>query len=264
MKRDSIYYQIFKRFPALLFALVDDPPAQANHYRFESIEVKETAFRIDGVFLPPTETRPRIIFFAEVQFQKDELLYHRFFAEALIYLYRNTSQYEDWRGVLIFRSRSLEPADQTTHRAMLNHCQITRIYLDELGDLEEQPVGISLMQLAIANEATLTHQARNLIDRVEREAISPAEKQAIIEVVTTIAVYKFSRLSREEVEAMLGLRLEDTRVYREAKEEGREEGRMEILATTIPLLLQTGLTIEQIAQQLRVEVEMVRQLSQQL
>ncbi len=147
---------------------------------------------------------------------------------------------------------------------MLNHCQITRIYLDELGDLEEQPVGISLMQLAIANEATLTHQARNLIDRVEREAISPAEKQAIIEVVTTIAVYKFSRLSREEVEAMLGLRLEDTRVYREAKEEGREEGRMEILATTIPLLLQTGLTIEQIAQQLRVEVEMVRQLSQQL
>lgn len=74
MKRDSIYYQIFKRFPALLFALLDDPPAQANDYRFESIEVKETAFRIDGVFLPPPETRPRIIFFAEVQCQKDELL----------------------------------------------------------------------------------------------------------------------------------------------------------------------------------------------
>lgn len=76
------------------------------------------------------------------------------------------------------------------------------------------------MQLAIANETTLPDQARNLIDRVQREVISPSEKQAIIEVITTIAVYKFSKLSREEVEAMLGLSLEDTRVYQEAKEEG--------------------------------------------
>jgi predicted transposase/invertase (TIGR01784 family) len=92
------------------------------------------------------------------------------------------------------------------------------------------------------------------------------EKQAIIDVVTTIVVYKFSKLSREEVEAMLELRLEETRGYQEAKaegreqgrEEGREEGRMEILATTVPLLLQTGLTIEQIAQQLHVEIELVQ------
>jgi predicted transposase YdaD len=116
------------------------------------------------------------------------------------------------------------------------------------------------MQLAIASETTLTNQARSIIDRVQRELISPSEKQAIIEVVTTIAVYKFSRLSREEVEAMLGLRLEDTRIYQEAK----EEGRMEILATTIPLLLEAGLTIEQIAQQLKVEVELVQQMSKPL
>ncbi|WP_292833099.1 DUF2887 domain-containing protein [Nostoc sp. JL33] len=43
MKRDSIYYQIFKRFPGLLFELVDHPPLQAQNYRFESLEVKETA-----------------------------------------------------------------------------------------------------------------------------------------------------------------------------------------------------------------------------
>jgi predicted transposase YdaD len=40
VRRDSIYYQIFKRFPLLLFQLVDAPPAQARHYRFESVEVK--------------------------------------------------------------------------------------------------------------------------------------------------------------------------------------------------------------------------------
>jgi Protein of unknown function (DUF2887) len=43
VKTDTIYYQLFKRFPSLIFALVDYPPQQAKGYRFESIEVKETA-----------------------------------------------------------------------------------------------------------------------------------------------------------------------------------------------------------------------------
>ena len=46
VKRDSIYYQIFKQFPGLIFELVDYRPEQAHNYRFESVEVKETAFRI--------------------------------------------------------------------------------------------------------------------------------------------------------------------------------------------------------------------------
>jgi predicted transposase YdaD len=37
-------------------------------------------------------------------------------------------------------------------------------------------------------------------------------------------VYKFEQLSRKEVEEMLGITLQETRVYREIKEEGREEG----------------------------------------
>ena len=44
-----------------------------------------------------------------------------------------------------------------------------------------------------------------------------------MEMLTTIMVYKFTNLSRQEVEAMLGITLEQTRVYQEAKEEGREE-----------------------------------------
>ena len=57
---------------------------------------------------------------------------------------------------------------------------------------------------------------------------------------------------------MLGLSIEQTRVYQEAKEEGRQEEREELLAATVPLLLQTGMTIEQIAEQIRVDVEVVR------
>jgi len=258
VKRDSIYYQIFKRFPGLLFELVDHPPTQAQNYRFESVEVKETAFRIDGVFLPPVGTTPRVIFFAEVQFQKDEALYHRFFTESVMYLNRNRSQYDDWFCVVIFPSRNLEPSDQKTHRMFLNSDQVQRIYLDELGSPNQQPIGINLMQLTIAPDSVMAEQARLLIERVQLEKTDTLPKNEIIDIITTIAVYKFSTLSREEVEAMLGLTLEQTRVYQEAKAEGREEREAEMLKLTVPLLLKTGMTVSQIAQQLNVDVEAVQ------
>jgi predicted transposase YdaD len=56
---------------------------------------------------------------------------------------------------------------------------------------------------------------------------------------------------------MLGITLEETRVYQEAKAEGREEREAELLPVIVPVLLKTGMSIEQIAQQLNVTVESV-------
>jgi predicted transposase YdaD len=78
VRRDAIFYQIFKRFPSLLFTLLEQPPEQARGYRFESIEVKEPTFRIDGVFLPPENAASRVVYFCEFQFQPDEVLYQGF------------------------------------------------------------------------------------------------------------------------------------------------------------------------------------------
>ena len=263
MRRDAIFYQIFKRFPSLLFTLLEHPPEQAQGYRFESVEVKEPTFRIDGVFLPPEDASRRIVYFAEFQFQEDELLYHRFFSESLLYLRRNPMLYDDWYGVVIFPYRSLEPANTTIHRSLLNGPQVQRFYLDEMGDPSQQPIGISLMQLTIAPESQMADQAKQLMERVEQEDTGILAKNEIIDVITTVAVYKFSDLSREEVEAMLGITFEETRIYREVKEEGREEMKAEMLATTVPLLLKSGMTVEQIAEQLKVEVEAVRQAAQE-
>lgn len=246
MRRDVIFYQIFQRFPALIFELVDHPPVEAQRYRFESVEVKEPSFRIDGVFLPPDDANAKTVFFAEVQFQKDDDLYHRFIAESMLYLYRNRALYSDWYGVIIFPSRNLEPENATIHRAFLNSEQVQRIYLDELGDPTQQPVGIGLMQLTIAPEETAADQARGLIERAQREVSSTVARDTIIEVITTIAVYKFTNLSREEVEAMLGLQLEDSRILREAKEEGREEGGHEkALAIVLRLLARRVGTLDE-------------------
>ncbi len=261
MKRDSIYYQIFKRFPALLFELVDDRPQEAQNYRFESVEVKETAFRIDGVFLPPENATPKIIFFAEVQFQDDETLYYRFFTELMIYLYRNRYQCDDWRGVVIFHSRNLEPSTTHIHRSLLNSDQVQRIFLDELGDLNQQPMGINLMQLTIAPQAQMVQLAKQVIRRVQQEVANTSAKNEIMEMITTIAVYKFSNLRREDVEVMLGITLQETRIYQDAKAEGRAEREAEllrVLRVTVPLLLSNGMSVAQIAQQLNIALEDVQ------
>ncbi|MBN3926311.1 hypothetical protein [Nostoc sp. NMS4] len=66
---------------------------------------------------------------------------------------------------------------------------------------------------------------------------------------------------------MLGLTLEQTRVYQEAKAEGRKEGReerkTEMLKLTVPLLLKTGMSMEEIAQHLNVDIEAVQLATQQ-
>ena len=75
MRRDSIFYQLFRQSPTLLFELLAQQPENADRYVFESIEVKETSFRMDGAFLPPNPSG--LVYFCEVQFQQDKLLYER-------------------------------------------------------------------------------------------------------------------------------------------------------------------------------------------
>mgnify|MGYP003328360968 CR=1 FL=1 len=98
MKRDSIFYRLFQQTPSLLFDLLETPPANATEYRFDSVTVKEPKFEIDGVFLPPDTDNTGVLYFCEVQFQKDERLYER------------------------------------AYRALLNCEQVHRVYLNELND----------------------------------------------------------------------------------------------------------------------------------
>ncbi|MBD2293672.1 Rpn family recombination-promoting nuclease/putative transposase [Anabaena sphaerica FACHB-251] len=222
MRRDSIFYKLFKQFPGLLFELVDEPPPEADSYQFESVEVKETAFRIDGVFLPPANAISQVVFFAEVQFQKDENLYFRFFSELSLFLHRHTIRYDDWYGVIIFGSRSLEPSNLKIHRSLLAGDQIRRVYLDELGDVQQQPLGLGLMLLTIKEDTEAIETAKFLLAEARKQS-----EAAIIDLITTIIVYKFTKLSRKEIITMLGLDLEEPRAIQEAKEEGKEEGKEE-------------------------------------
>lgn len=98
------------------------------------------------------------------------------------------------------------------------------MYLNELGDIRVLPVWVGVMVLTTLDEELAPLEARYLL---ERSAVEQPEttSRAIIELVTTIMVYKFEQLSRTEVELMLGITLKETRVYREIREEGEQIGR---------------------------------------
>lgn len=65
---------------------------------------------------------------------------------------------------------------------------------------------------------------------------------------------------------MLGINLEETRVYREAKAEGEQigekRGKKKGKLATVPILLKAGLMIEEIAEQLDLDLAIVRDAAQ--
>jgi predicted transposase/invertase (TIGR01784 family) len=255
MRRDSIFYAVFQRSPNLLFELLDVAPDSAERYRFESVAVKEPKFEIDGVFLPSSSATPGVVYFCEVQFQKDEKLYERLFGESFLYFYRNRALFSDWEAVVIYPSRSIEQTNARPYGDLLNGDRVHRVYLDELGDIAQLPLGVALMVLTTVDEDAAPAAARMLLNRTEQETSTPAIARGIIDLIGTIMVYKFTNLSRQEIDAMLGITLQETRVYREAREEGKDEERdkiaLNMIKENIPLEAIsriTGLTIDRLQQ----------------
>jgi predicted transposase YdaD len=115
---------------------------------------------------------------------------------------------------------------------MLGGDQVHRVYLDELGDIKQQPLSVGLMLLTAIPETQpdrAVEVAKYLLDKAQQQPPEDISPQAIIDLVTTIMVYKFKTLSREEIGAMLGCTLEETRVYRDAVEEGRRSLVLELI-----------------------------------
>ncbi len=173
---------------------------------------------MDGVFLPPDSSG--IVYVCEVQFQLDPLLYERLVSEISIYTYRNRERFANWQAVVIYPSRSMEQSRLNTVQELITSGRIIPIYLDELGVVEELPIGLGLMVLTTLEGDLATAEARRLIGQAQGS-------RDIISLISTIILYKFNNLSRDEVDRMLGIELQQTRVYQDALAEGRVEGRVE-------------------------------------
>ena len=84
MKTDTLFYRLFKRKPQVALELLG-LEYQSESYRFCSEEIKQTAFRLDGIFTPLGDDTEQPLIFVEVQYQPDDDFYDRFFSEITLF-----------------------------------------------------------------------------------------------------------------------------------------------------------------------------------
>ncbi|MBW4623057.1 MAG: Rpn family recombination-promoting nuclease/putative transposase [Cyanosarcina radialis HA8281-LM2] len=282
MPTDSLFYLIFQTSPSIIFELIGNLDPRGSTYSFASQEVKQTNFRIDGILVPPSYASDLPLYFVEIQGYKDtkNVLYSSFFSQIFLYLH-DYQPINDWRGLLIFTKRSLDPGLPIHYQDFADSPRFRRVYLDELGERSDLSIGLSLLQLIGTKESAAPEKARQLAQRATQEATEALDTKKILELIETVFIYKFPDLGRQEIQEMLGLNeLKQTKVYQEALEEGRQEGREESRQEALeeglqkgrqqgklealPLLLKAGVTVDEIAQQLGLDIQTVREAASQI
>ena len=199
-------------------------PYPTDSYEFVSEEIKQTGFRIDGIF-KPIDTDPELpLIFAEVQFQPDPHFYGRFCSEIGLYLYQKKPN-RNWLAFVLYPNRATEkpPAIEFAH--FLSSPQLKRIYLEDYQHVDDAEFVILKLIACPTDETiqfvqTLTEQA-NIVNK------------DLLEFIETVLVYKLPNLSREEIRIMLALnevQLKQTRFYQEVMEEGALQGETQFLS----------------------------------
>ncbi len=239
--------------------LIGVDKAEANNYKFTSREVKQLAFRMDGLFLPKDNNLAQPFYLVEVQFQPTDELYYRIFAELFLYL-RQYRPIHPWRVVIIYPTRSIEREEAHQFGDILTLERVERIYLDEL---ESDSLGVGIVKLVVEPEETAVDLAKSLVEKSKVQLTDAVRQQNIIELLEKIIVYKLPEKSREEIAAMFSLGdLKQTRFYRDAfadgEQKGEQRGEQKTKQGAVSRMLKLGLSLEVIAESLDLPLSVVQ------
>ena len=222
MQTDSLFYRLLQIQPTLAFELAGESVPEAGRYRFISQEIKQTAFRLDGIAEPPQGRPEAPRGYVEVQFQPDEGFYPRFFSELFLHL-RQYPCPNPWQAVVVYPSAGVE-RHCANFAPLLALPGVRRVYLDRLPLLESQNPGLWLIALILAE----TQAMAPIVDKIHRHnADRSADAKAWLELLETVLVYKLPKLTREEILKMFNftdISLEETRYYQDAVAKGLEKG----------------------------------------
>ncbi len=260
MTADPLFYEIFKEIPELFFELIGQPGKDPSIYKFSAPEIKQRGFRLDGL-LSTSETYPNEpIYFIEAQSYKDDNFYNQFVAKIVLYLTQYQPVNKDWYAVVIYDTKSNEGNFPGYLNFFLPNLRC--FYLDELSKTLNQSLAVGVMRLIVENKSQekTGEFARQLMSQAKLELTDATLEEKVLEFIKAVVIDKFASLSVEEIEAMLNLgSLRQSKVYQEGVEEGVLKNKLEM----IPILLDLGLTVEQIAERLKLNIETVRKNTQQ-
>ncbi len=220
MKTDKLFYAIFLFQTQLITELIPGLPENCE-FKYSAPVIKESEYRIDGVFTPVNPDSSLPIVFIEAQMQPDTGFYGRFFAEVHVYLH----QYQvvrPWQGLLILASRQQGIGVDVPYRPYLEQ-QVQKLYLEDLATATDLSPGLALLQLIVIEASRTAEAAQTLVQSV---ANTPDFTQWV-DLIEAILGNKFPDQSLEEIRKMLGLQAEDlshTRLYQDVLQIGRQEG----------------------------------------
>src|SRR6266446_242552 len=170
MITDPVFYRLFETSPETFFLVLGMSANSAREmaacYQYEALEFKETSHRVDGIFRPKEPGLP--LYFLEVQFYRLPSV----FADLLVKVYTYLKQHDPGQsfcGVVLFGTRAWEPAGLAPYQPLLDAGLIRRFYLDEMPELADAPLGLSILYLLRQTETLAPAAACDLVARTKRE-----------------------------------------------------------------------------------------------
>ena len=234
MKTDSLIHRFFREFTGAFFTLLGEEERQAEHYEFTAVEVKEQAFRFDGVFKPDSRTPP--LYFFEAQFGPEDDFYLRFFGEVAVYL-RQKNPPNPWRGVVLF----LDPGIHPHYQEFFESGRIRRLHLSALPESMLEKFPLNLLRIILVSEQAALETANDIVRQFPPQYLGQKEQEVIIDLLINLLLSKLPQMSRKEIEKMLEPILSDirkSRFYQEVAEELTQELMPKLTQELTPKLTQ--------------------------
>jgi predicted transposase YdaD len=94
------------------------------------------------------------------------------------------------------------------------------VYLDELGNIRDLPLMVSLAVLPTVPPKKAPAEARDILARAKEQ---PEQYAVIVDLVTRVMSYMFIDQSPQEIDQMLDIQFEETRVYKDTYAKGKLE-----------------------------------------
>ena len=276
MKTDTFFFKLLEAQPSLLLRLARLDALAGAPYRFQSVELKETALRSDGVLFPEAgapDDAPIIV--CEVQFWADKLIYTRLVAETAR-LHLQMPEARAFQMVLVLRSREID-ADAGAWKALLSDGTLRVVFLDEAvkafvpedaaapvsGVSPEEQTALLLIQFTVSPSDRAADDNRiptlaNGIAQTQNLALQAMFRDLFV----SLYISKYKELSIEVVRAMINTTeiFDDIHESRAVQEYGREiaekskrEGKIENAVA----MARFGVPIETIAAALDLSVEAI-------
>lgn len=237
MRTDALFYELFQTAPQTFFELIQVTPTCT--YRFESITVKASEKRIDGVLEPLAENQP--IYFLEVQAFPDDVIYWRVMREVATYFEQRPAQKAvDWQAIVLWLNPEDNPGLGTLKSlARKPHRRLLAVdLLKLLKKLDEHALVLNVLRPLLAKSEREVRQ--HVVQWVENIRQTPnldrQTEERLVAILSQLIEQKFRTLSYKELTAMLHLTpLRETASVQEVLKEDRVDMLMRQIQTKFSL-----------------------------